>query len=60
LGKLGGAITHPDKGKRFDLNDDTNQNAGINDSSVFLYPTDGYGSPELIRQIIDIEKPDAL
>jgi glycosyltransferase involved in cell wall biosynthesis len=57
---VGGAISHPDKGKRFDLSEDTNQNASISDSSVFLYPTDGYGSPELIRQLIQIEKPDAL
>lgn len=57
---VGGAIQHPDKGKRFDLSSDTNNNAGIDDSSIFLYPTDGYGTPELIRQLIQIEKPDAL
>jgi hypothetical protein len=26
----------------------------------FLYPVDGYGDPDLIRQLIDIEKPDAI
>ena len=57
---IGGAITHPDKGKRFDLNDDTNNNAGIPDASVYLYPVDGYGSPELIRQMMEMEKPDAI
>ena len=57
---IGGAITHPDRGKRFDLNEDTNKNAGINDASVFLYPVDGYGTPELIRQFLQIEKPDAI
>ena len=57
---IGGAITHPDKGKRFDLNADTNINAGITDASVYLYPTDGYGSPELIRQMMELEKPDAI
>ena len=57
---IGGAITHPDKGKRFDLNADTNNQAGISDASVYLYPTDGYGSPELIRQMMEIEKPDAI
>ena len=57
---IGGAITHPDKGKRFDLNADTNNQAGIEDASVYLYPTDGYGSPELIRQMMEIEKPDAI
>ena len=57
---VGGAIQHPDKGKRFDLSEDTNKNVNITDSSVFLYPTDGYGSPELIRQLIQIENPDAI
>ena len=57
---IGGAITHPDKGKRFDLNADTNNQAGIEDASVYLYPTDGYGSPELIRQMMELEKPDAI
>jgi glycosyltransferase involved in cell wall biosynthesis len=57
---IGGAITHPDKGKRFDLNADTNMNAGIEDASVYLYPVDGYGSPELIRQMMQMEKPDAI
>ena len=57
---VGGAISHPDKGKRFDLSGDTNQNTGINDANVFLYPIDGYGSPELIRQLIQLEQPDAI
>jgi glycosyltransferase involved in cell wall biosynthesis len=57
---IGGAIQHPDKGKRFDLNGDTNQHAGITDASVYLYPIDGYGSPEFIRQMIGMEKPDAI
>ena len=57
---LAGSITHPEKGKRFDLSPDTNINAGIDDSSVVLYPTDGYGTPEFVRQLIDLEKPDAI
>ncbi len=39
---------------------DTGTNAGITDASVFLYPVDGYGDPDFIRQLIEIEKPDAL
>jgi len=57
---IGGAINHPEKGKRFDLNGDTNKHAGIEDASVYLYPIDGYGSPELIRQLLDLENPDAI
>jgi len=57
---LGGAIKHPEMGKRFDLSDDTNKQRGITDSSVFLYPVDGYGSPDTIRQLMELEKPDAI
>ena len=58
--QLAGAVQHPEKGKRFDLSAETNKQAGIEDSSVILYPTDGYGNPDLLRQIINIEKPDAI
>ena len=57
---VGGAINHPDKGKRFDLSPDTNQTCGIEDASVFLYPSDGYGDPNLLRTLIKLEKPDAI
>ena len=57
---LGGAVKHPEQGQRFDLSEDTNKQAEITDSSVILYPTDGYGNPDLVRQLIQIEKPDAI
>jgi glycosyltransferase involved in cell wall biosynthesis len=57
---IGGAIKHPDAGKRLDLSADTNINAGIDDSSVILYPVNGYGDATLLRNIISIEKPDAI
>ena len=57
---LGGAIHHPDQGKRFDLNDDTNKQAGITDASVYLYPISGYGEANFLKQMIQLEKPDAL
>jgi glycosyltransferase involved in cell wall biosynthesis len=57
---VGGAINHPEQGKRLDLSADTNSNTGLTDSSVILYPTNGYGDAGLIRQLITIEKPDAI
>jgi glycosyltransferase involved in cell wall biosynthesis len=57
---LGGAVKHPEQGQRFDLSEDTNKQAGITDSSVTLYPTDGYGNPDIVRQLIQMEKPDAI
>ena len=57
---IGGAMKHPDAGKRFDLSQDTNKETGIEDSSVSIYPTSGYGDPALLRNILSIEKPDAI
>jgi glycosyltransferase involved in cell wall biosynthesis len=57
---LGGAIEHPDAGKRLDISEDTNNIMGIQDASVFIYPINGYGTQEMIRQLIQIEKPDAI
>jgi glycosyltransferase involved in cell wall biosynthesis len=57
---LGAAINHPEQGKRFDICQDTSALAGIPDASVYIIPCSGYGSPELIRQVIDMEKPDAI
>jgi glycosyltransferase involved in cell wall biosynthesis len=58
--QIAGAIKHPDKGKLFDLSQNINQETGLTDSNVKLYPVDGYGNIELVRQIIRQEKPDAL
>ena len=58
--QIAGAINHPDKGKLFDLSDSVNKDTGLTDSSVFLYPTDGYGNMELVRTLIKREKPDVL
>mgnify|MGYP000592136053 CR=1 FL=1 len=57
---IGGAVKHPDKGKRFDMSEPIKSESGVEDPYVFLYPTDGYGDIITLRSIIDIEKPDAL
>ena len=58
--QVAGAINHPEKGKKLDISQDTNVNTGLTDSSVQIYPVDGYGDANLIRQLIKIEKPDAI
>ena len=58
--QIAGSINHPEKGKRLDLGQSTNEQAKIEDSSVILYPVDGYGDPQLIRNILRAENPDAL
>lgn len=57
---LGGAIKHPDEGKKLDISHEVNKLNEIDDSSVFIYPVSGYGNPDLIRQLLKYEKPDAI
>jgi glycosyltransferase involved in cell wall biosynthesis len=58
--QIGGAIKHPDKGKIFDLSSDLAEQTGIDDAYCKIYPVDGYGNPDLLREILNIEKPDAI
>lgn len=56
---IGGAINHPEAGKRLDLSANTSELTGV-DSSVMVYPTNGYGDANFLRAILKIEKPDAI
>ena len=58
--QLGGAIKHPEQGKVVDMNDSVRKDTGIEDASLKIYPIDGYGNQELLRQMLSIEKPDAI
>jgi glycosyltransferase involved in cell wall biosynthesis len=57
---LGAGINHPEQGKRFDISQDNDRVTGLTDSSIFLYPWNGYGDVNIIRQLINTEKPDAI
>jgi len=58
--QIGGAIKHPDKGRIFDLADSMREETGIEDAYCKIYPVDGYGNPDIVRELIQIEKPDAI
>ena len=57
---LGGAVSHPDDGKAFDISAEVNDHAHISDASVILYATSGYGTVEKVREILKREQPDAI
>jgi glycosyltransferase involved in cell wall biosynthesis len=57
---LGGAIQHPDQGKRFDVSGDINKKAGIKDAEVIVQPNNGYGTADQIRQLLKEIKFDAI
>ena len=58
--QAGGAIKHPEEGKVVDMNDSVRKETGIEDASLKIYPISGYGNQELLRHLINIEKPDAI
>jgi glycosyltransferase involved in cell wall biosynthesis len=58
--QVGAAINHPDYGKIFDLSEEVNKAVGITDSNVKIYPYNGYGDADLIRQLLMVERPDAI
>ena len=55
-------MQHPEKGKVIDLSDATRKQLNSADPSIYvkIYPVDGYGNADIVRQIMDIEKPDAI
>jgi glycosyltransferase involved in cell wall biosynthesis len=57
---LGGAINHPEAGKRFDVSLDINKKMEIQDAEVIVQPNNGYGSADQIRQLMKEIKFDAI
>ncbi len=58
--QLGAAIKHPEAGKILDLNESVREQTGVKDAEVKIYPSDGYGNPDVIRQLLMREQPDAI
>ena len=57
--QIAGAIKHPDKGKVFDMSKGL-EDFGIKNGYLKVYPTDGYGDGPLLREVMALEKPDAI
>ena len=58
--QVGAAVKHPDEGKFFDVSDSVNEEAGIDNASVRIIPSSGYGNQQLIRNLMVKEQPDAI
>jgi len=58
--QIGGAIKHPDEGKIIDMSEAVRNETDVKDGYLKIYPISGYGNPDLLREIIEIEKPDAI
>ena len=58
--QLGGAINHPESGNIVEMHEAVKNETGVKDAYLKIYPINGYGNPDILRQIIEIEKPDAI
>jgi glycosyltransferase involved in cell wall biosynthesis len=58
--QIGGAVKHPEEGKIFDISADINKEAGIDNASVKIYATSGYGNPQILQEVMNREMPDAI
>ena len=57
--QIGGAIKHPENGKVVNMNESVKNETGI-DGNLTIYPIDGYGNQDILRQILARENPDAI
>ena len=57
--QIAGAIKHPEKGKIVDMSEGL-QEFGIKDGYLKIYPVDGYGNEDILREVLEMEKPDAI
>jgi len=57
---VGAGVNHPEMGKVIDVSAAVGTETKVDDPYVRIYPYNGYGDSRLIRQLIEIEKPDAI
>ena len=58
--QIRGAVKHQEEGKIVDMSDAVKNQLKIKDAYLKIYPVSGYGHPDLLREILQIEKPDAI
>ena len=58
--QIGGAIKHPEEGKVVNMDESVQQETGVKDAKLTIYPVNGYGNADLLRSVMSIEKPDAI
>jgi len=58
--QLGGAVKHPEEGKIMDMSQAVQNEFGVKDGYLKIYPISGYGNPNILREVMNLEKPDAI
>tara|TARA_R110002020_G_scaffold332951_2_gene548384 strand:+ start:478 stop:1836 length:1359 start_codon:yes stop_codon:yes gene_type:complete len=58
--QMAGAVKHPEEGKIIDMSEAVQNEYGVKDAYLKLYPLTGYGNANVLREVMNIEKPDAI
>jgi hypothetical protein len=58
--QLGSARKHPEHGQIFDLSKHLSEETGVEDSYLKVYAHSGYGNPQVLSELIQAERPDAI
>ena len=58
--QMGGAIKHPEEGKIIDMSSAVKEEWNVKEPYLKIYPLSGYGNADILREVISIEKPDAI
>ena len=58
--QIGGAVNHPEQGQIIDMSKAVEEEYGIKGAHLKIYPVSGYGNPQILREVLRMEKPDAI
>ncbi len=58
--QLAAALNHPEHGKVLDISQSANEELGITNADIKLYCHTTYGNVQVLREILNHEKPDAV
>tara|TARA_R110002074_G_scaffold189543_1_gene355373 strand:+ start:804 stop:1223 length:420 start_codon:yes stop_codon:yes gene_type:complete len=58
--QIGGAVKHPEEGQVMDLSQAVMNDHNLDDAYLKIYPVSGYGNTDILREVMNIEKPDAI
>lgn len=58
--QLGASIKHPEQGREIDFGNDVRTQTGIEDASLKIIPSSGYGNDVILRNLIARHEPDAI
>ena len=58
--QLGAAVKHPEHGKQIDISAEVQKDTGVTDAFVKIYAHTGYGNQNVLKELLNIEQPDAI